>query len=324
MLDSIVKRLLIRAGNSYDGDLKVVPVNTSQYVEIDSEIGTFLVSVYIKNFDGSMPHRNNSLYNVGDTQYLDKSEAVLSGQNSDEQDNAPPAEKDRMPNIRIRTQFRPKYPIKGTDLLFGNDILVPIRDYVPTAILSAGLKFFTWVMGKSMKGDVYSDKPYLYSPSLNSFTFMSLKNNRLQTSSENVGTTASDTPKLAPEAGSLTNYKENLSQNEDNVLDIPEDSFLRKKFFQTRSHLDSFVYNESTSYMLQFDSNFLSFKDSQYAVSIPTFGNRTFDINVIRYANDQLNNFNWTIKQEGLEGVGYGKLGLVINFALEDELPTIE
>ena len=59
--------------------------------------------------------------------------------------------------------------------------------------------------------------------------------------------------------------------------------------------------------------------DSKYSVSIPTYGNSTFDIDVLRYANEKLDNFNWTIKQGGQDGVGHGRLGLIVNFALRDE-----
>lgn len=66
--------------------------------------------------------------------------------------------------------------------------------------------------------------------------------------------------------------------------------------------------------------------DSKYAVLIPTFGSKTFDIDVLKYANETLNNFNWIIKVDGYEGVGYGETGLVLNFALADEetMPIVD
>lgn len=305
-MGDIVKRLVIKASNNYDSGFKVVPVNTNKPLEIESEIGVFTLRVYIKNFDGAKPHQSNSLYNLKDTHYLDSSEVT----NSDDLDGP-------LPNLRLEVNFRPKQPIKGSELIFGNDLAVPVRDYIPTTLLASGLKFFTWFINNTIKGDVYSDKPYLYGLALNSFTFLSLSGS-LSDRKSHVGEVAEkvDDKKKIPDVPSLV---ENLNSNIDNVLQIPEASASRKKFFGQISNCESFVFNESSDYKLQFDTNFVKMADSQYAVAIPTYGNKTFDINVSKYANDKLNNFNWVIKQGGLEGVGSGTTGLVINFALADE-----
>lgn len=302
MGDSITKRLVIKASNNYDfANSTVVPVNCNQPVQIESEIGLFSLSVSIKNFDGSIPHKSNSLYNVGDKTYLD-------GSSYENLDMA----NDVLPNLRLNITFKPKYPIKGSDLLFGNDFLVPIKDYIPTTLLATGLKFFTWFINKTVKGDIYCDKPYLYGLALNSFTFMSIKDR----SSNHVGEVIDGNEDKAPD---LTNFVENLNDNIDNILKIPAKSLERKKYFTNLSNCENFVFNESTNYQIQFDSDYLKLADSKYAVSIPTFGNKTFDLNVSGYANDVLDNFNWTIKQGGYDGVGCGKLGLILNFALLNE-----
>lgn len=295
----MIKRLLIKVSSSYDGGYQIVPVNTCQALEIESDIGVFLLVVNLKNFDGSKEHRGNSAYNVGDTKYLDGREM--------EEDASGTGDADR-PNLRLQVDFRPKRQIKGSELLFGNDTMVPIRYYVPTTMIATGLKFFTWFINKTIKGDIYSDKPYLYGLALNSFSYMSLSNDK------NPGAAggATDTRKNLP-------VHENLNANEDNVLDIPLASAQRRRFFSSVANCDAFVFNESASYCLQFDTNSVKMADSKYSVSIPTFGNRTFDFDASRYANEKLDNFNWVIKQGGYEGVGQGTLGLVINFALIDE-----
>lgn len=309
----IVKRLVIKASNNYDSGFKVVPVNTNKPLEIQSEIGVFTLCVYIKNFDGARVHQCNSLYNFEDTHYLDSSGATDKGGEFD----------GPLPNLRLEINFRPKQPIKGSDLVFGNDLTVPVRDYIPTALLASGLKFFTWFINKTIKGDIYNDKPYLYGLALNSFTFLSLKGS-ISDKNSHVSEVVENSESKKSQIPDVPSFVENLNANIDNVLQIPEASVSRRKFFGQLSNCESFVFNEATDYKLQFDTNFVKMADSQYAVAIPTYGNRTFDINVSKYANEKLNNFNWVIKQGGIEGVGSGLTGLIINFALADEPANAE
>ncbi|ABN68500.1 predicted protein [Scheffersomyces stipitis CBS 6054] len=306
---TVVRRLLIRAANNYDKDFKVVPINTNTPVEIDSDIGVFQVYVNTKKFDGSKPHLDNSLYELGDNVYLNGEPVDADVTDADELTKLVNS------NMRINIKFTPKVPIKGSELIFGNDFTVPIRNHVPTTLLSTGLKFFQWFVNKTVRGDIYDDEPYLYGLALNSFTYLA------------VDTDGEPTQRLSGPASYLAhkplmefiNYIENLNDNPDNTLKIPTTSNARRKFFLDVDNCDAFVFNEGTTYNLQFDTRFLKMEDSQYAVSIPTFGSKTFDVNVNNYANEHLNNFNFTVKQNGYEGVRYGTYGLVINFALLDE-----
>lgn len=290
----MVKRLLIKASNSYTGDFQIVPVNSLIPISIASDIGDFELIINIKNFDGSKLHLANSLYNIGDKQYLDSS--PFDGDNKDIKPSS---------NLNFEVNFKPKLPINGKDCLFGNDFNTPIKDYVPTTLLSAGLKFFNWFINGTVKGDIYCDKPFLYGPILNSCTYMSIND---------------PIPfKYTTTDSSSQRLPENLEDNNDSKLKIPDMSLERKKFFNKLANCESFVFNESSTYKLKFDTNFIKMADSKYSVSIPTYNKNTFDINVSSYANDKLNNFNWIIKVGGFEGVGYGRIGLVVNFALVDE-----
>lgn len=294
---SIAKRLIIKAGASYDGDFKIVPVNGG-YIEVKSSIGLFSVKVNIKNFDGSKAHLSNSFYNLGDPKHLDGSRG-----NSDE-------DEPNSPKLRIECKFTPNKPIPGNHLLFGNDFTYPIRDFLPTLLLQTGLKFFTWFISKTVKGDVYNDKPFLYGLALNSFTFIS------ESEKENL-----QTKLIGVTKDQDFNFLEKLSvvDGAKDSLKIPEKSLDRKKYFNSISHAKEFTFLELIPYILQFDTNFLNMSDSKYSVLIPTFAGKTFDIDVLRYANDTLNNFNWVIKVDGYEGVGFGETGLVLNFALANE-----
>lgn len=305
-LQNMIKRLLIKASNSYDNNYQVVPVNTCKPIDIESDIGVFSLIVNVRNFDGCNEHRQNSTYNVGDEKYLDGSEV-------DAPSKGDPSYK---ANLRLEVSFKPKRQIKGSELLFGNDFTVPIKSYVPTSILSTGLKFFTYFINKTIKGEIYGDKPYLYGLALNSFTYMSLNHEKKEAA--NLQAKESENGASDTSTGDNGN-NENLNSNEDNTLKIPSEPTQRKRFFNNVNHCESFVFNDTTNYVLQFDTSYLKMADSKYSVSIPTFGNRSFDIDVSNYANDELNNFNWVIKQGGYDGVGCGTLGLVVNFALVNE-----
>lgn len=280
----ITKRLFIKASNSYDKGFQIVPVNTEQPLEVNSDIGLFKLYINIKKFDGSKPHLSNSLYNLEDKTFL-----------NGEKIDFPPPEKEKVEsNLRMYIEFTPNKDIKGSSLIFGNDFTYSIKEYVPATLLNTGLKIFNWFINDSIKGDAYTDKPYLYGPGLNSFTYMAIDN----------GNSVVD-----PHAKKLV---ENLSDQLDGV---PNDPNSRKKHFHNFSKCDTFTYKKGVKYILQFDTNYLKLADSNYSVCLPRF-----DFNVNRYANDVLNNVNFVIKEDGYDAVGHGNLGLVVNFSvlLED------
>ncbi|RCK62809.1 hypothetical protein Cantr_09129 [Candida viswanathii] len=280
----ITKRLFIKASNSYDSDFQIVPINTQQPLEIDSDIGLFKLYINIKKFDGSKPHLSNSLYNLGD-------DVFLNGEKIDF--NVPEKEKVEN-NLRMYVEFTPYKDIKGSQLVFGNDFTYSIKEYVPATLMNTGLKMFNWFINDSIKGDAYTDKPYLYGPGLNSFTYMAIKN----------GNTVVDPHAKKP--------VENLG---DQLKGAPKDPNSRKKYFKNFTKCDAFTFQKDTTYILQFDTDYLKLADSKYSVSFTGF-----DFNVNSYANDVLNNVNFVIKEGGYDAVGKGNLGLVVNFAvlLED------
>lgn len=293
----MVKRLVIKASNNYNGEYQTVPINSLAPVKIILELGTFELLINIKNFDGSKPHKTNSLRNLGDKQYL----------NGEPKTGKEPEglEDTKQSNLSFEINFQPNQSVNGKDLIFGNDFTTPIKDSVPVTLLSAGLKFFNWFINSTVKGDIYNDKPYLYGPVLNSCTYMSI-DDKIPFKYSTADTSSSK-------------YPENLNDNIDNVLKIPGLSLDRKKFFNKLPTCENFVFLNSNAYKMKFDTNFIKMADSKYSVSLPTYNSNTFDIDVLSYANEKLNNFNWVIKCGGYDGVASGTVGLVVNFALVDE-----
>lgn len=286
------KRLLIRASSSFDGDYSVLPINSGEFVELHSEIGVFSLAVFIKNFDGCDQHKDNSFYNVGDDTLLNGQKPSRVTEDLDSQLG--------LSNLSILVKFTPKAAISGSDLLFGNDCPTPIKNHIPVTILSSGLKFFTWFINPTIKADLYSENPYLYGLALNSFT--------------NIGKWGSFSMKEV-----LTKTDDGLDSEDREELKLTSNAAERQKLFCDKAKCEKFTFRENEDYYLIFGTNFLRIGDSKYHVAIPTFGGRTFDIDVSRYADDTLNNFNWTIKKGGSDGSRNGVLGLLLNFALVEE-----
>lgn len=202
----------------------------------------------------------------------------------------------KSPNLRLFVKFTPLLDIKGSELLFGNDCEVPVTEKVPTSLISTGLHFFKWFVNPTIKSDLYVNRPYLYGLALNSFT--------------KIGNDS-----LVDVTDFMNQDTEALSSRDD----IPKVPAARQKYFCNVKHCESFKFEKDHTYFLLFDTNLINIGDSRYNVSIPTFRDKTIDIDVLKYSDEKLNNFNWTLKKGGESGTYDGEFGLVVNFALVDE-----
>ncbi|ODQ82229.1 hypothetical protein BABINDRAFT_5228 [Babjeviella inositovora NRRL Y-12698] len=281
-LDGTLKRLRISAASSYESDAyEFIPVNSNKPVVFVTQIGRFEVFVNIRHFQGMPEHDNGSVYNKAD---LSEEEIA------------------KQPNLEIIVHFTPSAPLSGDQLLFGNDFTYSIKPYIPTTLLTAGLKFFSWFIDASTQGDVTSDKPYIYGSALSSFNKIDY----------------ADINKETKTTGSRIDT-ENLHELSTHDLKIPEAPSKRSKFFAQQKHQAHFSYEKDMTYEFEFNTNFIKLQDSQFAVSIPMYGSRTFDVNVLDYLNDTFNNVNFVVKaksKDGVYDVGTGNLGVVIKFEL--------
>lgn len=272
------KKLHITAGTTYDDAFQTVPVNSGRALQFESDLGLVLVQIYIKDFDGGSKHTSG---------VLAKDEAKTDDQST--------------PNFRLLITLKPSEAILGTQLLFGNECLTPVKDRVPVSLLSTGLKFFSWFINPSIKSDLYGDMPYLYGYALNSFSKINVRKDH----------TADAHDYIVPLAGSTENLNDDLDSH-----NIPIQSEGRKKYFTNADNASEFTFLEGQVYTFQFDTDLIKLGNSQYKILIPTYGNRTLDIDVAQYANENLNNFNWVLKKDGINGAKEGTIGLLINFAL--------
>ncbi|OBA22917.1 DUF1769-domain-containing protein [Metschnikowia bicuspidata var. bicuspidata NRRL YB-4993] len=282
---SVKKKLLIQVGSLQHQDI-TVPVNTGNPVEVSTELGTFSVSVFIRNFEGSSKHKSNSLYNAFDKKYLD-------GTHVQDQSST----QSELPNLRILVKYIPNSNINGSNLFFGNECPVSVKDYVPATLMSTGLRLFKWFLNPTIESDLYGESPFIYGLALNSFS-------KLGTADVSA-------------ADFIRNENDSLEWNEQvpPLASIHE----RRKYFCNVDHSKKFNFEKSKSYYMMFDTNFLKLGDSSYNVSIPAFGKKTFDVNILRFANDKLDNINWTIKQSVNSSLREGIYGLVLNFRLVEE-----
>lgn len=143
--------------------------------------------------------------------------------------------------------------------------------------------------------------PYLYGYALNSFSKINVRKDH----------TADAHDYIVPLAGSTENLNDDLDSH-----NIPIQSEGRKKYFTNADNASEFTFLEGQVYTFQFDTDLIKLGNSQYKILIPTYGNRTLDIDVAQYANENLNNFNWVLKKDGINGAKEGTIGLLINFAL--------
>lgn len=287
---TITKRLCVKASNGYDGEYTTVPVNTLTPIEIESDIGKFSILVLIRNFDGSEPHHLNSLYNIGDKTTLNNN-SIEDVQGSKDHEGA---------KLSIDINYTPKDSINGKELLFGNDFDTNLKNVIPTKLLSVGLKLFNWFINNTVNGNLFIDRPFLYGPILTAATYLSINNQH-------------------PTKNTANDSSSNCLPEKLNHDNIPKTSFDRKKHFNKLSRCEEFTFQGQTTYNFKIDTNFIILSDSKYMVSLPTFRNHNFNIDLSQFANDKFNNLNWVIKVGGSEGVDQGDVGLVINFRLLDE-----
>lgn len=286
----MTKRLLITALLDQDTNAVVIPVNSDTTTHIQSILGDFGIRVFIRDFDGSEPHRANSLLNVCDSHYLD-------GNPVNSKSDAGNAE---MPNLRLVFEFNPKSKIEGPALSFGNNLEVPVKDYIPASLISTGLKFFNWFVTSKLQSDIYADTPYIYGSALNGFTFIKA-----------IPISQHDKPEP------FGYIQEDMSPVSADGASIPIKAEDRKAFFSSSDNCKSFSFEPEFEYKFLFETNLLKLGNSNYSICIPVIGGKSFELDVGKYSNEKLSSFNWVL---GRDASSPDTLrGLRINFALVNE-----
>ncbi|CZS97603.1 uncharacterized protein RAG0_06593 [Rhynchosporium agropyri] len=231
--------LQVTTGSEYDIKThKIVPVNQSRPITIDTEHITVDLNVRVQSYRG-LPHSSPST-----SPYF----------------SLPPHSKDK-DQYSIAFRFTPKTSINGNDLVFGNDFDHPIRDRLPPGFNTA-FRIVKWVVDPGLDGDVYADKPYLYGPAATSVT-------RLHVGPK-VVVTGGDAKIGDHEAGLV--FEEGGDQEGLEVRrekGVPESEAARKKHFLLEENRKEWEWEEGRVYGCDFYNPYLDFND--FALRLPGF-----------------------------------------------------
>ncbi|KAI9889293.1 MAG: hypothetical protein M1814_005600 [Vezdaea aestivalis] len=157
----------------------------------------------------------------------------------------------------IALSLLPKKPIRGQDLIFGNDFDNPIRDKLPPGFGTA-FKIVKWAIDPGLDGDPYADEPHLYGGALSSFNVL------------RVGVKA-DKLKDVKEVGESV-LEEGADGDGDRIrkaADTPDDAGPRKKHFLDKAHQEKFEFEAGRIYELDFFNPYIDFND--FALKLPGF-----------------------------------------------------
>ncbi|KAF1814393.1 DUF1769-domain-containing protein [Eremomyces bilateralis CBS 781.70] len=226
----------------------------------------------------------------------------------------------------ISLSFRPKWPINGSDLVWGNDFDHPVRDMLPPGF-SYAFKFVKWWLDPGLEGNPYADEPWLYGPILSSMNAIWV-GDKVGESREKDQTETQDQHHAnghgSPSVRNSADGAEN-QQNSANSLDadlnieetfdgfvpiegasqsgrsiredhsIPSDPSARRKHFLDPERRSSFVFEPDREYRCDFHNEFLDFSD--FSLKLPGFS-----LNVIRHLGRHLkrdHTLRYVLKDKG-------------------------
>ncbi|KAG4410543.1 hypothetical protein IFR04_016323 [Cadophora malorum] len=228
--------LQVSAGSEYDIKThKIVPVNQSTPITIDSEHINVDLNVRIQSYRG-LPHTSPST-----SPYFSLPEHSKAND-----------------QYSIAFRFTPKSSINGDDLVFGNDFDHPIRDRLPPGFNTA-FRIVKWVVDPGLDGDVYADRPYLYGPAASSVNKLHVGgkagDGRVKAGDENgkEGIGHHEAGLVFEEGGS----EEGLEIR--NEKGVPETEAARKKHFLVEEKRKEWEWEEGRVYGVDFYNPYLDF-----------------------------------------------------------------
>jgi len=238
--------LQVSAGSEYDIKThKIVPVNQSTPITIDSEHINVDLNVRIQSYRG-LPHTSPST-----SPYFSLPEHSKAND-----------------QYSIAFRFTPKSSINGDDLVFGNDFDHPIRDRLPPGFNTA-FRIVKWVVDPGLDGDVYADRPYLYGPAASSVNKLHVGgkagDGRVKAGDENgkEGIGHHEAGLVFEEGGN----EEGLEIR--NEKGVPETEAARKKHFLVEEKRKEWEWEEGRVYGVDFYNPYLDFND--FALRLPGF-----------------------------------------------------
>ncbi|KAJ5774211.1 hypothetical protein N7457_009107 [Penicillium paradoxum] len=186
-----------------------------------------------------------------------------------------------------------KEPVNGNNLFFGNDFDHPIRDLLPPGF-NAALRMVKWTMDPGLDGDVYADKPYLYSPALASWDLFRIGDKEQK---------SDEVPKLHDEVVEEGAYSEEAAETR-RKFNIPDTVEGRRKHFQNEANRKEFEFEPGRMYVADFGNPYLAFND--FSVRLPAF-----TLHVMKYVEEKNHELRYTLKD-----VSTGRVYLAVLFSV--------
>ncbi|GAB7357310.1 hypothetical protein MBLNU459_g8272t1 [Dothideomycetes sp. NU459] len=185
----------------------------------------------------------------------------------------------------------PKNDVQAEDLVWGNELLHPIRDRIPKRFINTAFKIVKEFIDPSLRCDPYADEPWLNGPIICStaITF-------------SIGS-SSDTSAASPSAV-LFEGGDGDGAAIRKQLKIPDADNGRRKYFASEARRSEFIFQKGRAYQFDFHHGYIDWKN--YALKLPGFS-----LGVLRYINNQTHTLRFVMKNRKT-----GEAYLVVSFKL--------
>lgn len=214
-----------------------------------------------------------------------------------------------------------KRPVNGNDLLFGNDFDRPIRNRLPPGFNTA-FRVVKWSIDPSMDGDVYADKPYLFSPALASWNQLKIGEKIRR---------GDDVPRVngvVVEEGAEGDDGKKVRE----VYGIPGERNARMKHFHNEEERKRFEFEAGRKYWANFGNPYLVF-NGLYTLTLPfisrggyaeiviDFSLRLpgFTLSAIKYVDEKNHDLRYVLKNRHTNQVYFVVLFSLLLVGVGDE-----
>jgi hypothetical protein len=235
--------LRVTAGPEY-GTHTPVPVNSGQPLTIATDAATVTLSVHIKSYrappqprwppgPGGPPTGNANSPPPADGDYF-KTAAHASAR------------------YGLRFSLTPRRPLRGADVLLGNDFDAPVRALLPPGF-GAALRVVGTLVDPGLEGDPYAERPFLYGAlgsSANVLRFGPVVGGGAAQKEEGRGAMELDLQEGAEGAE---------AQEERRRAGLPDGAAARRKWFLEGRNREGFVFEEGRRYDFDFFNGYLDF-----------------------------------------------------------------
>ncbi|KAI5245912.1 hypothetical protein E4T42_06674 [Aureobasidium subglaciale] len=173
----------------------------------------------------------------------------------------------------IAVSWIPEEDIDANDLVWGIELINPIRDRIPGRFITTAFNIVKGFIDSSLKCDPDADQPWLNGPVLcsSAITF-------------GIGSKGTcELPAILAEGGLSDDSAVRQKHN------IPTSDSQRRKHFLDEQHRKDFVFEKGRCYAFDFHNGYIDWKN--YALKLPGFS-----FGVLKYINDRTHTTRFVLK----------------------------